>query len=144
MPIYNLHFEIFRNILKCVPGCFHISRTKVYKSVFVMHGQQYIRTNSLYMFKIIYTNDLFYLLSILKRYLHGLTLNHCLGISSFFSYTKSTMSTAYFLTYVIVIKLLALQFTGYVVMLLRLEEMVMTLKEKQKGLLVMTILCYLE
>ena len=54
------------------------------------------------------------------------------------------MSTAYFLTYVIFIKLLALQFTGYVVMLLRLEEMVMTLKEKQNGLLVMTILCYLE
>ena len=26
----------------------------------------------------------------------------------------------------------------------RLEEMVMTLKEMQKGLLVMTILCYLE
>ena len=96
MPIYNLHFEIFRNNLKCVPGCFHISRTKVYKSVFVMHGQQYIRTNSLYMFKIIYTNDLFYLLSILKRYLHGLTLNHCLGISSFFSYTKS-MSITWFL-----------------------------------------------
>ena len=42
------------------------------------------------------------------------------------------------------IKLLALQFIGYVVMPLRLEEMVMTLKEKQKGLLVMTILCYLE
>ena len=92
------------------------------------------------MFKIIFSNDLSYLLSISKRYLHGLTLMHFFFLLLHEIYVNNLIfeRTIYF------IKLLALQFIGYVVMLLRLEEMVMTLKEKQNGLLVMTILCYLE